>query len=832
MEAQTRRHLWRGVGVYMLFGISWMAASDLFAGLASEVGVGLQFFHAAAGVVFVFLSAVFWGLWGSRLLHHQATAQESREMRREQFESLLHNLPGAVYRCTLEQDRVFVFLSDGCSELTGYPATALMEGRPTGFSSLISPSHQSYVKEILQQALTRGGSYELCYPIRHADGTKRWIWEVGKVSTDPVGGPRLEGFLLDVTEEEHERQQARDESRQVLAFNELLTTILETSPVMTVLIGSDGRVRWVNRAFERTFRCDLSEVTGQPWLDVIPSESATHAGVRRLVEEVPGRWISLLTSNRQGEKLYTRWMHSSLSDGSHILIGIDLTTEVHAEKLRRRLFEQSIDLMAILDMDGYFREANPAWSRILGLAPERLPRAHFADLIGTPARSAVVAVLERVRRGEAVENFETTMTVPEGKHRFILWNLLPVQEDAAILTVGRDITRQRRLEEQFRQAQKMESIGRLAGGIAHDFNNLLTVIMGYAELGLAKSSDDNPQSRTLREILDASRRAAALTRKLLLFSRRGSTEPKIIRLNEHLRGMEEILRRVLGEDIQIRFHLRPDVGFVRIDPGGLEQALMNLVVNARDAMPNGGSLTISTDRQRFPPGDPQLPPHLHPGDYCILWVQDTGVGMAKEIQEHIFDPFFTTKPREQGTGLGLSTVYGIISQAGGTVTVWSEPGRGARFSLYLPAASPSETSDRLTTEVEKIDSDEGTVLLVEDDPAVREVLEHLLKELNLEVLCASNAREAWRVFEASEGRLDVLITDVILPHGTGPQLAEQILTRRPDLPVLFLSGYTGEALDLRGVKIEQGQAFLQKPFDRQTLAAKLRDLRNRKKRLN
>ncbi|GAB4249629.1 MAG: hypothetical protein Kow00109_25670 [Acidobacteriota bacterium] len=826
MTSRRQRRLAAAIGAYLVLGAAWILVSDRLVTVVSPTAQVAQFLQSIKGLLFVLFTAAFFTVWIHDLLRRQESAEAALREERRRYQLLLDNLPGAVLRAELQEERrqVFEFLSDGTVELTGYPPAALIHNRIIAFSNLILPDHRDRVEKELAEAWRADKAFDLRFPIRHADGSTRWVWERGNVFRDEDGRRWLEGFLLDVTREQEQAAQTKAQWQQLTAINELLTTILQNSPVMTVLVGDDGKIRWVNREFESTFGWDLAEATGRTWKEVMHADPTLDAGGSSLFEASPGRWVPLTSSTREGRKVITEWMHSSLSDGSRILIGVDLTTEIQAKRLQQRLFEHSIDLMAVLDSEGRFRELNPAWFKVLGFAETELEGKSFLEVLPERRREEGRRALERLQHGEIVEHLEIPFYRPDGNRRFVAWNLIPVAEDNVIIAIGRDMTRQRRLEEQFHHAQKMESIGRLAGGIAHDFNNILTVIMAHAELALMRGGDQGSQTKALQEILHASERAAALTRQLLLFSRREQGEARVLDLNRHLWQMESILRRVIGEDIRISFQLAEVPVPIRIDPSQLEQVVMNLVVNARDAMPRGGRLTVTTDRQSFPPGDPELPAGLAPGEYCLLAVRDTGIGIPQEILPHIFDPFFTTKARGKGTGLGLSTVYGIVHQAGGTILVSSEPGKGTVFTILVPLAQEQESVSPGPHSNGGRRLKPGTVLLVEDDPAVMGVSKRLLEELEFRVLTAETAEQARELFFSRAAEIDLLITDVILPKGTGPDLARELQSRRPDLPVLFVSGYTGEALDLRGVKIEAGQAFLQKPFNREALAEKLLDL--------
>ncbi len=379
----------------------------------------------------------------------------------------------------------------------------------------------------------------------------------------------------------------------------------------------------------------------------------------------------------------------------------------------------------------------------------------------------------------------------------------------------RDITESRRLQEQLLQAQKMESIGRLAGGIAHDFNNLLTTIMGYTEMVLGRLPETSREHEELEVVRKASRRAAELTRQMLGFARKQMTQPRVLSLNDVIRGMEQMLR--LGEEIDTSFVLAKDLWRVSMDPNQFEQILMNLVVNARDAMPSGGRLTIETANCVLDEAYVRTRRDVKPGEYVVVTVTDTGVGIARELQEKFFEPFFTTKEVGKGTGLGLATCFGIVKQNSGHIAVYSEPGHGAAFKVYLPRCAQTPLQGPAAG-LESLPTGHERVLLVEDEPTVREIAVLQLRKLGYDVLAARDGLEALALAMAEENRFDLVLTDMVMPRMGGRELAENLRQARPDVRVLYMSGYTENGVFQGGA----GGLFLQKPFSLGELARKVR----------
>jgi nitrogen-specific signal transduction histidine kinase len=391
------------------------------------------------------------------------------------------------------------------------------------------------------------------------------------------------------------------------------------------------------------------------------------------------------------------------------------------------------------------------------------------------------------------------------------------------IATKQDVTERKTLEAQLHQASKMEAVGRLAGGVAHDFNNLLTIINGYSQILQEKLRSDTEASGHLREISLAGERAATLTRQLLAFSRRQVLTPQVLDLNAVVSNLDKMLQRLIGEDIKLHTHLDPTLGRVKADPGQIEQVLMNLVVNARDAMPTGGNLTLETSNVELDETYANTHPTVQPGPHVMLAVSDTGVGMTPETKARIFEPFFTTKEQSKGTGLGLATVYGIVKQSGGSIWVYSELGHGTVFKIYLPLVGDYPVAKELAkTETDSAAGTE-TILVVEDEKGVRSLIRLALISAGYKVLEVEDGKSAVAMCANYDGPIHMLLTDVVMPQMSGPAVAGKVATLRPGIKVLYMSGYTDDAMVHHGV-LGQDTPFIQKPFSPTGLRQKIREV--------
>ena len=479
------------------------------------------------------------------------------------------------------------------------------------------------------------------------------------------------------------------------------------------------------------------------------------------------------------------------------------------------------------DVNGKFLAVNPALVAMLGYESEAdLLAANLVhDVIRDPEEG--VRLLQQYRQKGRLDGLEAQWRRKDGTPVPVRLSGRTVLDERGALegyeVIAENVSERWHLEEQLRQAQKIEAVGRLAGGVAHDFNNLLTIVTGYSDLVLERLGATDAMRAYVEEIKKAGERAASLTRQLLAFGRRQVLAPQVLDLNAVVTNVDKMLRRLIGENIELTTVLAPELGRVKADPGQIEQVILNLAVNARDAMPQGGQLTLETANVELNEGDTRTRVSVLPGRYVMLAVSDSGMGMDAETQAHIFEPFFTTKEEGKGTGLGLATVYGIVKQSGGHIGLYSEPNHGTTFKIYLPRLEEAAQPVEAISPGAPLAGGSETILLVEDEEGVRDLARRILELKGYKVITASNPTEAAQVCERYEGPIHLLLTDVVMPTMSGPQLAEHVAFLRPGLKVLYISGYTDNAIVPHGI-LEEGVQFLQKPFTRDSLTRKVREV--------
>jgi two-component system cell cycle sensor histidine kinase/response regulator CckA len=650
-------------------------------------------------------------------------------------------------------------------------------------------------------------------------------------------------FVRDLTEEKRAELALQREVREREAAERLLRQVIDADPSLVFVKDRDGKFVLVNKAVADIYGTTVEAQVGKTDADFNPNQQEVEHFLRDDRAVMDSRRPKVVTEEAVTNPTTgaTRWFQTvkvpllSPDGEARRVLGVatDITERKRAEEALRRseasyrgLVEHAAYGIYRATADGEFLMVNPALFRMLGYpsAEDLLKLNVGRDAYVDPAaRARIVARCEQF--GSAIE--EVAWRRRDGGVITVRLSGRPVRgPDGAIECfefIVEDVTEQRALEERLRQTQKMEAVGRLAGGIAHDFNNLLTAILGSVDFLRRALGPEHPEHAETEEIQKAAVRAADLTRQLLAFSRQQVLAPKVLELDALVTNLEKMLRRLIGEDVEWRFVPKAARAAVRADPGQLEQVIVNLVVNARDAMPRGGKLTIETATVDLDAAYAWEHGTVEPGRYVMLAVTDTGVGIDRAARARLFEPFFTTKEFGKGTGLGLATVYGIVKQSGGYIWVYSEPGQGATFKVYLPRVEPAGEPVAARPSPARALGGTEIILLAEDEAAVRNLARRVLEKHGYKLLLAATGRDGVQLATQHAGPIDLLVTDVVMPEMGGRELAQRLTALQPGLKVLYLSGYTDDMIVRHGV-LEAGVAFLQKPFTPDTLLRKIREV--------
>ncbi len=731
------------------------------------------------------------------------------------------------------EERKIIQWNKAASNIFGYSKEEVL-GEP--FDIIIPEQHKrSYVEDI-KDFITEAGENKLIGKTNELEAVRKDGSVVPvELSLSAVKQDRswiFTAIVRDITKRKRAEDILHKSEKQ---YRRLVETINEGLGV----INEETSLTYANNKFCDMWGYSLEEIVGRPLTEFLDDEDL---GIFNKQMEILKKGkkspYEIKWTVKDGRKLQTILSPQIIfdSDGNiegYLAVLTDITKRVRAEKRLkaseeryRDLFENANDLIYSVAPDGRLLYANRAWQETLGYNEEEITGLSLIDIIHPDSRTHCMEIFRRLISGEKVDRIEVMIVARDGKKitvegsancRFVKGKPVSTQG------IFSNITEYKLLEEQLRLSQKLEAVGRLAGGVAHDFNNMLTVINGYSEYLMSMLKKSDSTYKILEEIIQAGKRAASLTHQLLAFSRKQILQPQVLDLNTVVANIEKMLRRLIGEDIDLTLIPNPAQGSVKIDPTQIDQIIMNLAINARDAMPEGGKLTIETANIELDEVYAKEHVAVKPGPYIILTVSDSGIGMDSETQSHIFEPFFTTKEECKGTGLGLSTVYGIVKQSGGNIWVYSEPGQGTTFKIYLPRVVEAvESVQGVEAPAETLQGKE-IILLVEDEEMVRDLARLALVKNGYTVLEAPDGVEALNICKQHQGPIHLMITDVVMPRMGGRKAAERLAPSHPDMKVLYISGYTDNAIVHHGV-LGPETHFLQKPFTPAILLRKVREV--------
>ena len=754
-------------------------------------------------------------------------AEEALIEERYLLHTLMDNLPDAVY--FKDRESHFTRINKADVKLFGLSGPAQAVGKTDFDFFTTEHAQEAYNDE--QQIIRTGqpvvGKEEMeTWP----DGHVTWASTTKMPLRDAKGNIiGTFGVSRDVTE----RKRAEGELR---ASETRYRRLFEAARDGIFILDADSwEIRDVNPFLLNLLGFSRAELLGRKLWEIGPLRDVLLSKVdfEELQTREFIRYENLPLETREGKHVEVEFVSNVYISGDRKVIQCnirDITERKRAEAEHVRLvtaIEQSAEAVLMTNTEGEIQYVNPAFTRITGYSRDEVLGQNPRILKSGKQDPAFYQQLwATILKGE-IWHGELINRRKDGSLYSEQMSIAPVRsaggEVTYFIATKQDVTEHKKLEQQLIQAQKMEAVGRLAGGVAHDFNNLLTIINGYAQLLIEPISPQDPRRGHLKEILTAGERAASLTRQLLAFSRRQVLEPRVLNLNSVLADVAKMLRRLIGEDVELVATLKPDLGRVKVDPGQIEQVIMNLAVNARDAMPQGGKLFVETSNVEIDANYARSHSPMMPGKYVMVAVSDTGCGMDLETQAHLFEPFFTTKEKGHGTGLGLATVYGIVKQSGGFIWVYSVPGRGSTFKIYLPVveeALPTAEPAEVPAELAK---GSETVLVVEDEGGVRSLVCEALASHGYKVLEAAGAASALEISEKYTEPIHLLLTDVVMPQTGGKELAKGFSTLHPETKVLYMSGYTDDAIVRHGI-LERGTSFLQKPFQPRALLLKIREV--------
>lgn len=781
------------------------------------------------------------GILGAMAVFSDITERKQTESTLRQsemkFRALTETTAAAIF---IYQGTKMRYVNRAAEQMVGYSREEFLR---MDYWEIIHPDFQELVRQ-QGSARQRGENISPRYEVKlkTKTGQERWVdFTAGVIEFE--GKPAVLGTAIDITE----RKQMEERYRSI--FENAAEGIFVTTPEGQMLTANPALARMLGYASPEELLRSAIDIGKQLYVDSGRREDL----LRELHSKKEARGFDCELYRKDGRKI---WISANVravqNEQGHIIrlegVAQDITERKQAEEALRkneallrktqqiaRLGGWELDLSNLDDIE----KNDLCWTeetfRIFGYAPGEVEVTNelFFEHVHPEDRPKVDEAVSRALAEKTSYSIEHRILLRDKTERIVHERgdiLFEEKTGRPLRMYGtvQDITEKKRLESQLHQVQKMEAVGQLAGGIAHDFNNLLTAIDGYSGLVLERVAPENPLRSDLEEIKKATGRAAALTRQLLAFSRRQIMQPAIVNLNDLAANMEKMLRRLIGENIELATHCAPDLAPVKADPNQLEQVIMNLAVNARDAMPDGGRLLIETANTELDAAFVKKNLGSRAGSYVLLSVSDTGSGMDAETQKHIFEPFFTTKEKGQGTGLGLSTVYGIVKQSGGYISVYSEPGQGSCFKVYLPRTEGEVQPTAVTAAGSEPVNGNEIILIVEDEDAVRSLAAKILRAKGYSVLEAEDGNKALNILARWEGPLHLLLSDVVMPRMGGVELARQLQAARPELKVLLMSGYSDHSVFHEG-ELAAGTAFLQKPFTQSGLAQKVREILDREK---
>ena len=737
-----------------------------------------------------------------------------------------------AYALIVEKDGSLknLWMTGAFEKMTGYTREEI--NNKGGWESLIHPEDTAIaLRQVGVYLSGRSSSSE--YRIVSRDGSARWVHDTGRPEWDAEEQrvKYIYGAVKDITQQKDAERELKNSEKSYRELFDSLDDALyvqdKNGKFITVNAGAVRMYGWP----KEYFRGKTPEFVSAPGMNDL---TKVGKALKDAFKGKPQRFE--FWGLRKNGEIFPKEVHLNKSTyfGKEVVIAYaqDISERKAAEKQVKNLtqaVEQSPVSIIILNKDGLIEHANKQFLDSSGFRMDDLIDMHPAALLADEQQKKTFETIWKDVSGGTIWRGELLGLHKNGEKYWEEAVISPIYDEEKTISnyifYKQNISEQKKLEEQFRQSQKMEAVGRLAGGVAHDFNNLLTVIIGYSEVILAQIAEEDPLFKKIKQIDKAGRRAESLTRQLLAFSRKQIIQPKIINLNQMIMDMEKMLQRLIGEHIELKTILSSELGNLNADPNQIEQVIMNLCINARDAMVDGGELTIYTENMHIDEADESDFFAAAPGAYIKLCISDTGSGMDEALRSQIFEPFFTTKEKGKGTGLGLSTVYGIIKQSGGTIWVESEPGKGASFFMLFPRSSES-VEDETDAQASLMDvRGSETILVVEDEIALRALTVEMLEEKGYTVLKAEDGEAALALAVKYNKRIDLLLTDVVMPKMSGRKLAEEIIKIHPEIYILYMSGYTEDAIVHHGV-LKGSTEFLPKPFKPTALLQKIRKIFN------